>query len=1007
MTKRKFLIAVLAFMSVLLITPTLSFTLFSGTLMAQAASAPSVSVNGTLLYNGYYLESNESTSYSTGATTEPTTYVAWYQDGILTLNDYNGNYISAGGDLIIKLNGKNTITAFDNGIFVSDCVNLIIDADSEATLNINVTSSNTNVSSSIESVYGISAGQGAVSKTGSVTIKGKATINIRCETSVNHAYGIYTATGFNIVGSANLSVKNISSNPQSDMSYSILSGTNKALFNTDGVVTLDNSECANRNYCISANSGIDMKKGTLICRYKPGNIYSYAVTPSIKTAPDGCVLRENPYYRGETIIKSGTGHTVTVENGMDYYEKSSAQYIAGEIVYIKATKDGLLFKGWEGEGVTFKEPKQKETTFIMPDNDVTVRAVYDVFAKQPVFERVSDSKGLLSLQLNKQAPETNQIKLIKSTGDVDVNVSFSPDPVSENFTYKSSQVWASYTPKGTYRIRVEYGGDYFYSEPFEIDYADKNPSASVSDVIVSGKKGRKITPISFDVTLSNATFKAINEDTDVSSWFYYLTGGLVAKISAVSEGTTKATITISGTPNAKATSAIYLDIPKEVLATGNDSIIMTKYNSNAKFDIVDPTSYKITVISGKAQVSETTKTNIEEGSTVTLIADTIGGYVFNKWVVVSGGAVLDDENSAITTFVMPESNVEIKATYKELPHVHSYKNVAEIPATCVNEGMKEHYKCDGCGKLFDVDKNEVTEEELIIAKNPSAHDLATAWTAMKDGHYHICKNGCTVGHDEMKSHIPDRAEATETDPVKCSECGYLISPIVGHTHHLTSVPGKDATCTEDGRKTYYSCIGCELKFKDETGMEKITDESWLVIPKAHRFGEWIEEVPATTEETGTKAHKDCEFCHKHFDEYDNEIEDLTIAKLPKSTYIVTIENGTGGGEFEVGKTVTITAGEAPEGKEFDKWVVISGDVTLTDENNATTTFVMKEGAVEIKATYKDKTPGGEDNPGTDEPGGEVTPTENKGLSSGAIIGIVTRLYSCSWLRWICGILVCY
>ncbi len=47
----------------------------------------------------------------------------------------------------------------------------------------------------------------------------------------------------------------------------------------------------------------------------------------------------------------------------------------------------------------------------------------------------------------------------------------------------------------------------------------------------------------------------------------------------------------------------------------------------------------------------------------------------------------------------------------------------------------------------------------------------------------------------------------------------------------------------------------------------------------HKFGEWVEEIPATTDATGTKGHKDCSVCQKHFDADGKEIADLTITKL--------------------------------------------------------------------------------------------------------------------------------
>ena len=133
--------------------------------------------------------------------------------------------------------------------------------------------------------------------------------------------------------------------------------------------------------------------------------------------------------------------------------------------------------------------------------------------------------------------------------------------------------------------------------------------------------------------------------------------------------------------------------------------------------------------------------------------------------------------------------------------------------------------------------------------------------------------------------------------------------------------------------------------------------------------------------------------------------DVTIVANIKAleSRFVSVSGGLGAGVFYVGETVTITANTAPEGKEFDKWVVVSGGVTLADENSETTTFVMPNGAVEIKATYKNKTSGGEtgggtggeDNSGGTSAGGtsgEVAPspaTDKKGgIGGGAIAGIV-------------------
>lgn len=295
-----------------------------------------------------------------------------------------------------------------------------------------------------------------------------------------------------------------------------------------------------------------------------------------------------------------------------------------------------------------------------------------------------------------------------------------------------------------------------------------------------------------------------------------------------------------------------------------------------------------------------------------------------------------------------------------IPKGHLCVRRDATPCSEGKDGNIEYYKCqrEECGKLFAdaACSSEITLEQTII------HDFKTEWSSNKDKHYHECKN-CTVIKDEA-AHRPDRTEATEDDPVKCLDCGYKIKPALAHTtHHTTLVPGEDATCMKEGKKPYYKCDGCEVKFEDKEATKPITDESTLVIAKAHKFGAWIDEVPATEEKEGTKGHKDCDFCGKHFDENGTEIADLTIAKLVKAE--VTVVGGTGGGRLTVGENATVTA-EDKEGKVFKGWKDESGKIVSAEKSY---TFKVT-GATTLTAVYED------------------APAEKEGLSGGAIAGIV-------------------
>ncbi|MCG9967082.1 hypothetical protein L9W92_03305 [Pelotomaculum terephthalicicum JT] len=69
------------------------------------------------------------------------------------------------------------------------------------------------------------------------------------------------------------------------------------------------------------------------------------------------------------------------------------------------------------------------------------------------------------------------------------------------------------------------------------------------------------------------------------------------------------------------------------------------------------------------------------------------------------------------------------------------------------------------------------------------------------------------------------------------------------------------------------------------------------------------------------------------------------------TYTVTVVNGTGGGSYAQGATVSIIANAAASGQTFDKWTS-SDSVTFANTNSATTTFTMPGKNVTVTATYK-------------------------------------------------------
>lgn len=125
--------------------------------------------------------------------------------------------------------------------------------------------------------------------------------------------------------------------------------------------------------------------------------------------------------------------------------------------------------------------------------------------------------------------------------------------------------------------------------------------------------------------------------------------------------------------------------------------------------------------------------------------------------------------------------------------------------------------------------------------SPLGHNWDTVWTIGDDQHWHKCnRTGCTAIKDAA-NHTPDRTAATEDDPVKCTECGKVLTPALGHVHtsHLTSVAAKAPTCTAPGNAAYWKC-SCDKLFSDDTATTETTLAAVTKAALGHDHnGPWV------------------------------------------------------------------------------------------------------------------------------------------------------------------------
>ena len=141
------------------------------------------------------------------------------------------------------------------------------------------------------------------------------------------------------------------------------------------------------------------------------------------------------------------------------------------------------------------------------------------------------------------------------------------------------------------------------------------------------------------------------------------------------------------------------------------------------------------------------------------------GYFFNtardfkfKKITVDG-----EDLSVVLKKTYPYADSKNNRVYIPLSFKarHEPKMVNGKAATCITSGVKEHYKCQKCGKLFmDYACTEETTPGKVYIKPTKIH-RANAWNKDWSRHYKLCKV-CGIDFDTAPHSFTDG---------KCTDCG--------------------------------------------------------------------------------------------------------------------------------------------------------------------------------------------------------------------------------------------
>ena len=962
-------------------------------------------INSEALNSGWYLDE----SYTQKKGNPTSDYVAKYNNGVLTLNNYSGGEIgtsaSASGYYKIDLIGKNTINGGQRGVFIDT------PREGRVTITSSVNGKLTINASSANSVWGIACGASNSVKTTDVVIGGNAQVTINatsngenCQVDGIHARNVTIEDN----ASVNIVAKNTNNSTASQWVAGIFAKNNVTI-NTNGNIDIDVSVAGGDSaYSYGIRNCKTMTKaGNMTIKYKKAGSNGWPITGGDVDNTTHAVNEDSgncfaSYRYGTPRYVAAINGTLAGPGVPKEANSGSGYFLAGDEITLNAPSlqvsetdtTNIPFDKWfsfTSDAVITNATSQNGAKLTVQDKDIEVRANYKAFTVQPVFERESGTKGTVTFTLISN--EFNQSNWIKIRPINDLTISKGNVVSVDGTTYKATlEDNGTYygTPAGEYVVEVVYNNRTLYSEPFTVDYTEKK--ATIDSVTIFGEQGEAIANTDITVTLTGYTFEtALSGD-----WITNLPDGLVQSVTRISD--TEAKITVSGTPTALSDQFVEITIPKANI-TGLTSDLTAESNSDAKFNIV-ATLTEIAIPKAKTNLTYTAGSQIGveggvgytltgnsgvDAKTYTAIAKLESGYKWNdgtitdkeiSWSIGKRNPIVSDFNFYEPSNLTYDGNAKT-ATVSLIAHYGDetgfaitvkYKKGGVIVSDVKDAGEYEVYIDTTATANFNAatDIHDVSWKFTIAKAEQSAPaaslftTVAPTATTTTDGKI----TGITAQMEYRKVGDPAWTSGTGSDVTGLSSGRYQIRFKETDNYNAGAVTEVDVP--ESGVSSY------NLTVTGGTGGGVFIQGASVTITAnapatGKKFSGWTIEGISGLDTTQTSL---------TFNMPANAV--TATANYEDIEYTITVNGGTGGGTYKQGDEVTVTA-EDKEGKEFVGWQDASGNIVSTQKEY---TFVVKDGIV-LTAVYQDKAPGG----GTID--GEIAPAPDKnGLSGGQIAGIV-------------------
>lgn len=366
--------------------------------------------------------------------------------------------------------------------------------------------------------------------------------------------------------------------------------------------------------------------------------------------------------------------------------------------------------------------------------------------------------------------------------------------------------------------------------------------------------------------------------------------------------------------------------------------------------------HAIQVVNGRADI-----TSAKEGTKVTVTADERPGYEFARWEIFDGSdAKLENEKNKIATVTVKNTDVKVKAVYKELHGISIEGGSFTVNGSTAETAKRGDTIVATAGSAPAGQKFSHWEVTGVDGLTKEQLENETLKFTMPRGEVTLKAVFKTLHKIDVKFSTADKDTAIEGETVKImaeSRPGYVfdrwevnngdVAVAKKNAEETTFVmPDKPVTAVAKYKKLLGITVNSGKAYVEDDVTDAALKGKPVVIKADKIEGKLFDHWKIVS---GNVILDDQRASETKFIMPETAVE---ITAEYNDLHAITVNNGTANVEEAViGDTVKIKA-ESREGYVFDRWEVSYGDVAVANKNAEETTFVMPDSMVVLTARYK-------------------------------------------------------